>query len=539
MFSKKKKDTQDDDFAFDEWYARMESGEQVTLQQVQDEIKLVSDGWREMEPLQVDSNPSLPYPIELLPPILRDAIRDKQRIIQAPLPLIASSVIASANLAVQSYANVETIDGRVVVISLFFLTEAVSGERKSTVDFFALTAHREFDERLAKEALEHRHQLEASLVIWERRKENFKKRQDALHKSGKALSREDENAAFLEQVGPKPAQWQGVPVRIVRDSTTEGLEKHFAISTTLGLFSDEGATFLGGYSMSADNALRTVAVLCGLWDGKGVHRTRSGDGMISCSGKRLAFHLMVQPVVLNKVIASNDGLKGQGFLARCLITRAPSTIGSRPFVSERVLQAKGVVALRERISAILEMPIPIKPGTLGQLQPRVLTLTPAAQELYVDYYNQVERRQAKGGEFAEITGAASKAPEQALRLAATCELIENPDASCISTKAFEAGREMSRYYLNEALRLDQDGQRNYELDCAAQILEWIKEAGLSEFYISRLTQFGPPCARKSSDVSRKYLEILCRHGYLQAHRVSEASKQVLYKVHPKLGRRQS
>ena len=206
-----------------EWLNRTVNEEKVEYRQVIEERLIRAKGWKEMEPLQSASIASLPYPIESLPCIIREAILDMQRIVQAPLPLIAASLVASANLAAQPYVDVTTVDGRVIPISLFFLTEALSGERKSTVDHFALTSHREYDDEVRSKALKDRDLLVAETAVWERRKKEFERRQNRLRSSGTVLGREEEKAAFIEELGPQPRQWQGVPVSIVRDPTLEGL----------------------------------------------------------------------------------------------------------------------------------------------------------------------------------------------------------------------------------------------------------------------------------------------------------------------------
>jgi hypothetical protein len=56
----------------------------------------------------------------------------------------------------------------------------------------------------------------------------------------------------------------------------------------LGLFSDEGGQFVGGYGMLAENKLKTVACLSSLWDGKPIVHQRAIDGTVIHYGKRLA-----------------------------------------------------------------------------------------------------------------------------------------------------------------------------------------------------------------------------------------------------------
>ena len=72
------------------------------------------------------------YPVEALGP-LRGAVEAVQGLTQAPMAIPAQSALAVASLAVQGFANVETLGG-VRPLSLFALTIAQSGERKSAYD---------------------------------------------------------------------------------------------------------------------------------------------------------------------------------------------------------------------------------------------------------------------------------------------------------------------------------------------------------------------------------------------------------------------
>jgi hypothetical protein len=514
-------------------FDRERAGEDITREKSVEAFKLGKQGWREPEPLVIEAGGALSYPLEALPPILRDAIRDLKKIVQAPVELIAASVKASANLATQAHVDVVTPDGRVSPTSLFFITEGSSGERKSTVDSYAMAAHHEFDDEIRRKALEDRHRLEASAVIWDRKKGEFGKRPKKSRDPESKVTREEELEAFLKEVGPKPPAWQGAPVRIVRDPTLEGLEKHLSISPTAGLFCDEAAVFLGGFSMSPENRDRTMAGFSSLWDGKGVNRARSSDGMNSHPGKRVCMHLMVQDVIFNKFIAGNEVMKGQGFGPRCLLTRAVSTKGSRVFVRENPRETPGMVNFLNRVREILQLALPLKEGGSCRLQPRSLALSPAAEELYIEFYNDVESRQGPDGDLAEISGTASKMPEQALRLAATFQFFADIHSDTISEESLEAGIRSARYYLNEALRVDQDGGREYRLDCAAKVLEYIRKSELDTFTLTRIRQFGPACARKSANVTRELLNILVRHGYLKTQR-DEKTNHVTYLAHPRL-----
>jgi hypothetical protein len=84
------------------------------------------------QPLLREIPPGLPYPAEALGP-LRPAVEAVAGATQAPVAIPAASALAVASLAVQGFADVDTLRGPRPT-SLFLLTIARSGERKSSCD---------------------------------------------------------------------------------------------------------------------------------------------------------------------------------------------------------------------------------------------------------------------------------------------------------------------------------------------------------------------------------------------------------------------
>lgn len=97
-------------------------------------------------------------------------------------------------------------------------------------------------------------------------------------------------------MGPEPKHPRS-PKLTSSEPTIEGLFKLFQVGEpSHGLFTDEGGSFLGGHAMNSDNRLKTVAGLSSLWGGNALDRVRSGDGASTLFGRRLAVHIMVQPI---------------------------------------------------------------------------------------------------------------------------------------------------------------------------------------------------------------------------------------------------
>ena len=276
--------------------------------------------WPDALPLRRATPPLEPFPMDALGPLLSDTAACMVDILQCPKALAGQSVLAAATLAAQAHANV-SIDGRLIPLSNYFVTIAESGERKSAVDSWALKPHEEHQRILRERQAE-------ETALWKMEHAAWKLSRDSAMNSNKKKSREEIKAALVEVGEPLPEPLE--PMLTTSEPTYEGLVKFLARGLpTLGLFSDEGGRFLGGYAMSADNVLKTAAGLSGLWDAKPISRTRAGDGNTVLYGRRLSMHLMVQPNVAG-MLFGDTLLTGQGLLGRILAVHPISTKGSRP-----------------------------------------------------------------------------------------------------------------------------------------------------------------------------------------------------------------
>src|SRR5690606_36138531 len=83
-----------------------------------------------------------PYPLAALGEMLGGAAKAIVEIVQVPAALAAQSVLAAAAMAAQPHANVLRA-GQPIPLSLFALTIAESGDRKTAADRLALRAHQQ------------------------------------------------------------------------------------------------------------------------------------------------------------------------------------------------------------------------------------------------------------------------------------------------------------------------------------------------------------------------------------------------------------
>ncbi|MEW6237080.1 MAG: DUF3987 domain-containing protein [Candidatus Omnitrophota bacterium] len=460
-------------------------------------------------PLERETEPPETYPLEALGPILSPAAQAVQRYTQAPAAIVGNSILAAAALCVQPFVDV-LIRGDKRPSSLFFLTIGESGERKSTVDTLALFEHRRWQEERMREYKRARQEFDDERTIWE------KARSEALSSKNKERFLRKES---LNEIGPEPLPPRK-PFLIFSEPTFEGLCRLFEEAIpALGLFSDEGGRFLGGYAMSDENQTKTAAGLSELWGGGTISRVRAKDGAHYMAGRRLSIHLMLQRRIAQAFL-SNATLGDQGFLSRFLPAFPASRIGERLInpdeMRKNIHDDPAFRRYCSRVRDLLESSWPIREETTEELQPWTIRLEQKAESLWIGFHNRIETAMGEGGPLQSIRSMANKAPENVLRVAAVIEVFHKPDAEMITNETLESAIRIIIHHTNEAIRLFECAQDDPDLDLARRTMAWIfrnielpgEAIRLKDIYQggSRAIRF----ARRA----RVIVSILVSHGFL-------------------------
>lgn len=454
--------------------------------------------------LRRETAQAVPYPVKALGKILSDgaaAIADK---VGCPLEIAAQSVLAAAALATQAHADVihpATREAR--PLSLFLITVAASGERKSAADSFALAPI-----KLREAELHETHERDQR--IYHDARVVYDRSRDTILKS-KLASQEKQQK--LAELGPAPAA-PLMPMLTVPEPTLEGLHKMMAVGEpSVGLFNDEGGTFVGGYGMSDEARLRTGAGLSKMWDGDPVKRVRGGDGVIILRGRRLSLHIMVQPGIAETLLA-DPTLQQQGLPSRFLVSAPASLAGTRMQKPERRATDSSLKRYNDRLLKLLRKRQRRVSPSNPELRPQPIGLSKTAREKWVRLADDCERQLGTGQRLEPIRPFANKLPEQALRIAATLTLVDDPDATEISCDTFERATQIAWYYADEALRMFECGTSSLELQQAERLLEWLHNVwkkpvvGLAHVY-----QLGPNAIRNAAK-AREMMLILEQHHWV-------------------------
>ena len=415
-------------------------------------------------PLCPEPRPAEPYPLAALGS-LRKVVEGIAQAVGCEPVLVAQSVLMTASLATAGIADIELPKIGVTGLPLFFVTVARSSERKSSADRRAI---RGVKDRVAELAGEHklqskRHRDETRI---------YASAENAILKD-KKLDRKAK-ADKLQALGPEPPPLLQ-PVLASADMTVEGVLKEWARKTlraVQALTTSEGGLFVSGAAMTKDMRMRTVAALCSLWDCEAMTKVRAGDGVMIAGEKRLVVHFMIQPNFVPELLG-DPVLRQQGFLSRLLIAWPRSRIGFRADESDDDEEAVSTPAeeeFRRRIHALVSR---YASDELDLGKP--LQVAPEARKLWRAYSNEIERAQQPDAVYAEFTDVAGKSAEMAGRLAGILTLYDKTGATTVTAKTMQNAIAVARWYLNEALRINETGMLRPKIVDAIELLGWLRK----------------------------------------------------------------
>jgi putative DNA primase/helicase len=410
------------------------------------DILRMGEVWTALDPIpeEIETAPAA-FPFHALGPILGAAARAIAEDVQAPDSLAGGSVLAAASLAVQPLANVMLPHGQRSPLSVYVITGAGSGDRKTGVDSVACKEVEEVRQQQARKYSKEMENYEAGMA------ERGKKDPEASIPTPKSLT--------------------------TGNATIEGLSRLLKHQSSVGIFSSEGGEMLGGHSMRDDKRSSGLAFYLKGWSGESIDSLRGGGGLSVLLNRRMAIHVLVQPVLLGQLL-TDPLAQGQGLLARCLIAQPETLAGHRPYRDVNPHENPAVVAFNLSIKTLLETPPPLwTEGDGFELKPRDLYMSDEAKLLWISFYNQIELHQANGKELDGARPFASKAAEHAARIAGIITMIENPNATSVPAYAMDGAIEVTGFYLTEHIRLTGAGRQERLGVKLRELLTWMQSQG--------------------------------------------------------------
>jgi len=371
-----------------------------------------------------------PFPVDAFPQIIRNAIYEVEQHTQAPQALIAASALGVISLACQNRIDVCRLNNLRGPVSLFLLTLAESGERKSTVDKLLMEPLYQLEENLFEKYTH-------DLTVWRNDEAIFNiEKKSLMSKLKSEIRRNKDHLATNEKLKVLLASHPKSPVRfkqIFNDATPAAIKDYLCgYWRSVGIMSDEAGTIFNGYT------LNELPFINKMWDGAMFPVERKSEPEKLIRDARMTLSLMVQPNIFKGYIKrKGDMAKGIGFFARCLICQPGSTQGNRQITSP-VVSTEYLPIFHQRLMKIVNESI----ARNNENDRLCLRFTVEAEKRWIAFSNNVEYEMGILGRLSNFKDYASKMAENMARIAALLHHF-NGDEGDISLLTVEAAVEIS------------------------------------------------------------------------------------------------
>ena len=454
------------------------------------------------------------FPMLALPEKIRFAIFEVWQETQAPLPLVVTSALSALSVACQHLFDASRPNGMTSPCSLFFITIADSGERKTSSDKFFTRPIRDFEKKHLEENRKQQAEYATSLDIWKAKELGYKRNiQRLVSKNENCEAAELQLRQHRENPPEKP-----LVMRMLFDdvSPTAIISSLHDQWPSAGILSDEAGKLFN--SKTFDN----IGLYNKLWDGDSISldRHRTTDSYTVTNG-RLTVSLMSQQQTFRDFLEKQGNLaRDNGFLARCLTCWPNSTQGYRQIEADAASdQSKPRPALDEFHRVInLLLSQAWQRHQLSQPR-RTVTMSSDAARAWNHYYNRIEGSIGPMGVWVDVRDGASKAAENIARLAClfqAFESIESPEGWKISEGMVHAADVICMWYMNHFKSIfGQQSALSADTQNANELIAWLERTWAQRNYFAipknEARQLGPNKIR-NKDKLEMALNILQKQG---------------------------
>lgn len=426
------------------------------------------------------------FPLNAFPSELREAILDIEELTQAPIPLIASSVISAISLSCQNLINVEVNEKMKTPVSLFLFVIANSGERKTTVDRIVMDPFYQHDKNSLHKFDGNQEIYSIELKVWETKEKAIlgviKK------KTVKGQPTELEFQRLRELQIEKPI----LPKcnRLIYNNTTpEALQfTMYNHSPNIGLIADEGANILDRQVM------KDLSFINSMWDGVSFHVERKTAQSFTIEDGRITLSMMVQKKPFDLYLKrQGEKARGSGFFARCLpvfIDEHLSTQGER-FIRPHSNEQENLSYFHQRVNELLMK----DEANIKARNRDIISLDTEAQYQWERIYNKIEHRINPDEIYANMNDFASKLPNNVARLSALLSYFT--EGNCAIKKEYiQKAWLLCEWYMEQAINVFSHEGDYYE----ALLLSWLdmeyERSNTDCIKLNDIRRIGPNALRK-------------------------------------------
>ena len=457
------------------------------------------------EPFEPPDTSKLPvFPVERLPPVLRDFAQAVAENLQVAVDMPALQVLAVAAVCLQGRFSVSPKPGWVEPLNLYAVTVARPSDRKSPTVQVCTRHLRDYvrEENAQRRPLVDEYNMKRAVLT-----KRIAGMIDRASKPSKGTA--PVGTGDIVELQYQLADLEREQVKYLRlladDVTPEALISLMAENDgKMAVVSDEGGIFdiaAGRYSdrVNLDGFLKA-------YSGTTIQIDRKGRPSESIDHPALTMSLTVQPVVL-EAIMGNGEFTGRGFLARFLYSLPVSTVGHRHYETGRV-PSDVETAYHQLLDKLLAI------EDTGE--PRILKLSQEAHRESKHFFEALEVRLLD--DLEEIEEWAGKYHGQIMRIAGIihcCLYGREATGIPVSLDTVQQAEAIGDYFLEHAkvaFRVMGLADRPEEKD-AKYILKRLEADGRMELSKRDLHQLCRGKIKRVEDMEPGIVE-LCKRGYI-------------------------
>ena len=456
--------------------------------------------WNEPTPLRCDKSKLLKFPVNALPPILRETAHAVAETTSTDAAMAGTAIISAISYCFSGVYRMTGKPDHTEPLVVNSLTVAEPSFKKSPVMSvlkrpFITFAH-DWNENNKAEIFS----SQAERKMLESRLAETEKKSDVTAEEIADIKMELSNTEF-----------KNFHRIIVDDITPESLVTQLEQNGTLLMMSDE-AGMLGNFSGRYSSNIPNLDLLLKSWNGESYISDRATRDSIVLKRPYVSICLACQPYVFENMM-NNLAFRGSGLIARMVYCFPKSNIGSRKYDTTPIPN-NVTESYRKLVYRLLHK----KFAHSGDELP--LHFDEKAYDLFVDYYNNyIEQLLVTEMAFCRDWGG--KYHGLILRLCGIIHCVKcflkgvEPTETLVTTDTFCNAVEISEYFREQAIYAYSTGEVDFATIKAERVLEkikskYIKQIRQNELYrICRCTMF--TSARDFNET----MDMLEDYGYVQ------------------------
>jgi hypothetical protein len=507
---------------------------QMTLQKAARQLPEVvgcrDNIWQPPEPL-ITHTEAAPYPLEALPPIIREAVGEVVAFVKCPVALAACSALSVVASVSQCFADIRRDNRLEGPIGLYLISIGDSGERKSTADKAFTSSLDTWEEKIREAYAPLIKRYKASFDAWGEERSGLLA---SIKEKGKKGLCTKEAYEKLYKLNDEEPRGPIVPRIKYGDTTPEKLSRNLStLWPVAGILSSEAGVVFGGHSMGKDSMVRNMSALNLGWDGKTTSTDRQTSESYAGREVRITMGLAVQPATIRNFIDNSKGLaRGIGFLARFLVAWPESTQGWRNYERSKE-NWPALDAFDNRILSLLNSDMPI--DETGKITPAMMTLSEKALVEWIHFHDDIEIELRPGRSMADARDVASKCADNAVRIAGNFHLFAGAGiGEQVNEATMQAACTLAEWHLYEAKRLLGEIASPIEIVNAQKLDAWMlaycRENKVTEIPSRLARQYGPSSLRSKINFDNALNELSDLH---RVRDIKDGKKRII-QINPDL-----